>query len=69
MVGVGSVEDEEVKSKQASSRRKKTVRHGDGDDSTDVGTVCVECFRFLKALAKDYVEAQQRYTVLGLFVE
>ena len=42
-----------------SSRRKKTsAPHS--EDSTDVGTVCVECFRFLKALAKDYTDVQER---------
>ena len=37
----------------------------DGTDSeddcgVDVETVCVECFKFLKALAKDYLEIQTR---------
>ena len=50
---------ERVKTK--SSRRKKTsAPHRESEDSTDVGTVCVECFKFLKALAKDYTDVQER---------
>lgn len=49
--------EERIKTK--SSRRKKTLAPH-SEDSTDVGTVCVECFRFLKALAKDYTDVQER---------
>ena len=43
------------------SRRKKTsAPQRDSEDRTDVATVCVECFKFLKALAKDYTEVQER---------
>ena len=60
MVDLESVEEREVKSKQRSGRQA-TTGYSDDEDSTDVETVCVECFKFLKALAKDYVEVQQRY--------
>ena len=53
---------EEVRLKPMShSRHKKVVIHGDDDSRTDVEKVCVECFKFLKALAKDYSEVQERY--------
>ena len=43
------------------SRRKKiSAPHRDSEGSTDIATVCVECFKFLKALAKDYTEVQER---------
>ena len=58
----GVAGEEEVKVKQRSFiRQKKTVVCRDDDDRTDVGMVCVECFKFLKALAKDYSEVQERY--------
>ena len=57
---------EEVKVKQRSFiRRKKTVYRGDDADRTDVGMVCIECFKFLKALAKEHFEVQERYTCVG----
>ena len=60
-VGIGAG-GEEVNVKQRSFiRQKKTVYHGDDDDRTDVGMVCIECFKFLKALAKNYTEVQKRY--------
>jgi hypothetical protein len=41
--------------------RQKAVGGGTEDDSgADLETVCVECFKFLKALAKDYFEIQMR---------
>ena len=46
-----------------SSRKKTSVPHRDIEESTDIGTVCVECFKFLKALAKDYTEVQERYVI------
>lgn len=50
---------ERVKTKP--SRRKKTsVLHRENEDSTDIATVCIECFKFLKALAKDYTDVQER---------
>ena len=59
LLGVGG---EEVKVKQRSFiRRKKTVVRGDDDDCTDVGMVCIQCFRLLKALAKNYPAVQERY--------
>ena len=43
------------------SRRKKgSLAHTDSENSSDIATVCVECFKFLKALAKDYTEVQER---------
>ena len=42
-------------------RRKKVIFQGTEDDCTDVGMVCVQCFNFLKALAKDNREIQERY--------
>ena len=59
----GDADGTEVKAKPSSVlRRKRTVMsdHDNGDDRTDVGMVCVQCFRFLKALANDYVEVQER---------
>jgi hypothetical protein len=50
---------ERVKSKP-SKRKKTSVPHRESEDSTDIATVCVECFKFLKALAKDYTEVQER---------
>jgi hypothetical protein len=50
---------ERVKTKP--SKRKKTSVPHRREDSTDIATVCVECFKFLKALAKDYTEVQERY--------
>lgn len=57
MVGLVSsgVDPEEVKTK------KKHKGH-DSRVSTDLEPLCVECFKFLKALAKNYVEVQERYT-------
>ena len=49
-----------VKSK-TTGRKKTSVAHRDSEQSTDIGTVCVECFKFLRALAKDYTEVQERY--------
>ena len=43
--------------KSKPSRRKKaSVLHRDSEGSTDIAMVCVECFRFLKALAKEVQE-------------
>ena len=50
---------DEVKSKPF-RRKKVSVPHRDSEGSTDIATVCVECFKFLKALAKDYTEVQER---------
>ena len=50
-----------VKSKSTTKRKKTPVAQMEGEDSSDVGTVCVECFKFLKALAMDYVDVQERY--------
>ena len=54
--------DGEVKAKPPSVlRRKGTTKFAGGDENrTDIGMVCIECFRFLKALANDYVEVQER---------
>ena len=57
----GAVKDE-VKMKQRSFiRQRKTVISDDRNDRTDVEMVCIECFKFLKALAKEYSEVQERY--------
>ena len=50
---------DEVKSKPF-KRKKLSVPHRDSEGSTDIATVCVQCFKFLKALAKDYTEVQER---------
>ena len=50
-----------VRRKATTRKRKSAVSQVDGEDSTDIGTVCVECFKFLKALAKDYTDVQERY--------
>lgn len=53
---------DKVKVKQKSFiRRKKTIVRAYNGGRTDVGMVCVECFKFLKALAKGYSEVQERY--------
>ena len=50
---------ERVKTKPL--RRKKTsVSHRESEDRTDIAAVCVESFKFLKALAKDYTDVQER---------
>ena len=47
--------------KSKPSRRKKaSVLQRDSEGSTDIAMVCVECFKFLKALAKDCTEVQER---------
>ena len=43
-----------------SRRKKASLPHTDSENSSDIATVCVECFKFLKALAKDYTEVQER---------
>ena len=55
-------EEEKIKSRHTptTSSRLRAVRFEDEDD-VDVEAVCVECFRFLKALAKEYPEVQSRY--------
>lgn len=56
-------EDSEVKSKQGSALRRKKAVLSTSDDAADknnVAAVCVECFKFLKAVAKDFVEVQTR---------
>jgi hypothetical protein len=41
--------------------QQKGFGSGTEDDSdADLETVCLECFKFLKALAKDYFEIQMR---------
>ena len=58
----GEEDGGEVKAKPPSVlRRKRTTKFSSGDEnSTDIRMVCIECFRFLKALANDYVEVQER---------
>lgn len=53
---------EEVKSKQGFTMvGQNPVDDASGEDSiTLVEAVCVKCFEFLKALAKDYFEVQTR---------
>ena len=56
--------DEDAESKIGSratiSRQITLLQDNDDGDSEDVEAVCVECFTFLKALAKDYLEVQTR---------
>ena len=59
---MGGATDEgtdEVKTK-GSSRRKKT-RRGLSSSPTDSDLVFEECYRFLKALAKNNIDVQRRY--------
>ena len=59
-------EEEDVTLKQGSAiDQQKAPCDGtdlEDDSGVDVETVCVECFKFLRALAKDYFEIQTRYT-------
>ena len=41
----------------ATNRRQRVVSVV---DNADIESVCVECFKFLKALAKDYFQVQER---------
>ena len=50
-----------VRKKATTRKRKSAVSQSEGEESTDIGTVCVECFKFLKALAKDYIDVKERY--------
>ena len=56
--------EEDVMSKQGSAivRQKALCDGTDSEDNSGIDdeTVCVECFKFLKALAKDYFEIQAR---------
>ena len=49
-----------IGSRATISRQITLLQDNDDGDSEDVETVCVECFTFLKALAKDYLEVQTR---------
>ena len=58
----GETDGDEVKAKPPSVRQKGTIKFATGEDDnrTDIEMVCMECFRFLKALANDYIEVQER---------
>ena len=58
----GNSEEDEVKVKPESvtARRKRSLALLEDPESNNIGIVCVECFKFLKALAKDHVEVQER---------
>ena len=42
-------------------RRKRLVTRGANSQTTDIGMVCKQCFRFLTALAKENYEVKERY--------
>ena len=44
----------------ATIRKQRTLSEVDDHDNADIESVCVECFKFLKALAKDYFQVQER---------
>ena len=47
-------------------RRQRTLNEvaTDDSDTASIDTVCEECFTFLKALAKDFKDVQEKYIVL-----
>ena len=62
MTSAGPVEEDVMSNQGSALVRQKALCDGTEDDGgADVETVCVECFKFLKALAKDYFEIQIRY--------
>ena len=56
-------EDVTLKQGSAIDHQKPLCDGTDSEDDSgvDVEIVCVECFKFLKALAKDYFEIQTRW--------
>ena len=60
-------EDHGVKAKRqpGACRRQRTLSEGATDDSdtASIETVCEECFTFLKALAKDFIDVQEKYAL------
>ena len=46
--------------RQAAIIRQRTVSEWDDSDHASIEAVCMECFKFLKALAKDFYEVQVR---------
>ena len=54
-------EDDQQVKRQVAIIRQRTVSdlHDHGDDAT-IETICMECFKFLKALAKDFFDVQER---------
>ena len=58
-----STEEDSVQSKRqgATIRHQRTLSECDDHDNVDIESVCVECFKFLKAIAKDYSQVQERY--------
>ena len=54
-------EDDQQMKRQVAFIRQRTVSdvHEHGDDAT-IEAVCMECFKFLKALAKDFFDVQER---------
>ena len=58
-----AADETEVKPKDGSKhglRRRIAVHSDDDEERNDIATVCVECFTFLKTLARDYKEVQER---------
>ena len=51
--------EEDVKLQESVTMIQQKALQG-GDSNISVETVCVECFNFLKALAKDYFEIKMR---------
>ena len=54
--------EDSVKTKgpMAAIKRQRSYSESIDSDSASVETVCMECFKFLKALAKDFFEVQER---------
>ena len=55
-------EDDDKAKRQVAVLRQRTRSEVDESDSasTSIEAVCTACFKFLKALAKDFFEVQQR---------
>lgn len=53
-------EDGEKTKRQAAIIRQRTISEWDDSDKASIEAVCIECFKFLKALAKDFCEVQER---------
>lgn len=61
---------EEIKSRPvATTTSRLRAVHFEDEDNVDVEAVCVECFRFLKALAKEYLEVQSRLSNANLGID
>ena len=54
-------EDDQQAKRQVAIIRQRTVSDlHDHSDNATIEAVCMECFKFLKALAKDFFDVQER---------